>query len=181
MNPMIMTQWLDHQGMIFLKEIGLKKGDHVLDFGCRHGTYSIPASKVVGRDGHVFAVDKNKDALEDLLTKASKNNLNNISTITGEEADIQGFDKHSLDMVLLYDVLHLIDDRMQLLSTVYTLLKPQGILSVYPRHHREYMNMTVDEVISEIESLGFQFEKRYLKNIMHDDTPVEDWIFNFRK
>ena len=48
MRDKVMIQWLEIDGALFLKEIGLKKDDHILDFGCRHGTYSIPAAKIIG-------------------------------------------------------------------------------------------------------------------------------------
>ena len=48
-----MEWWERDTGLKFLKEIGLKYGQRVLDFGCRVGHYTIPAAKVVGNKGIV--------------------------------------------------------------------------------------------------------------------------------
>ena len=53
-------KWIEEDGQKFLTEIGAKKGQFVLDFGCGVGHYTIPASKTVGRNGKVYALDKNK-------------------------------------------------------------------------------------------------------------------------
>ena len=35
-------EWLNGEGENFLKDIGIKKGDVILDFGCGDGPYAIP-------------------------------------------------------------------------------------------------------------------------------------------
>jgi len=42
-------EWLNKEGEAFLEDIGIKKGDVVLDFGCGAGHYAIPAAKVVSK------------------------------------------------------------------------------------------------------------------------------------
>lgn len=48
-----------------LQETGIKRGQSVLDFGCGYGAYTIPASKIVGEQGRVNALDKDREALEE--------------------------------------------------------------------------------------------------------------------
>ena len=60
------TQWETVDGVKFLKNIGLKSGQTVLDFGCRVGHYTSPAAKVVGNKGIVYALDKEQQALDEL-------------------------------------------------------------------------------------------------------------------
>jgi len=40
-----------------LREMGIQKGQTVLDYGCGIGSFSIPAAKMVGDDGVVYALD----------------------------------------------------------------------------------------------------------------------------
>jgi precorrin-6B methylase 2 len=61
------NKWIEHQGINFLKDIGMKKDQFIVDFGCSHGTYTIPASLVVGEKGRVYAVDKNQESLNKLI------------------------------------------------------------------------------------------------------------------
>jgi len=49
--------WLDKNAYEFLAEVSVNKGQSVLDFGCGSGTYTIPAAKLVGESGRVYALD----------------------------------------------------------------------------------------------------------------------------
>ena len=64
-----MTKWETADGVEFLKKVGLKSGQTVLDFGCSVGHYTIPAAKVVGNTGIVYTVDKEQQALDELQQK----------------------------------------------------------------------------------------------------------------
>ena len=52
--------WLKKYSEKLLREVGIKKGQTVLDFGCGKGNYTIPVAKIVGQDGFVYALDKSK-------------------------------------------------------------------------------------------------------------------------
>ncbi len=64
-----MKRWLSFPGRKVLKEIGIKKGDWVLDFGCGTRTYSLYAAFVVGSRGKVIALYKRGDRLDELREK----------------------------------------------------------------------------------------------------------------
>ena len=85
----------------------------------------------------------------------------------------------SVDMVLLYDVLHpyyfSVDERSELLREVYRVLRPNMLLSVYPEH------MESREIKREIEEVNFCFEVEYFKKFIHDDRYTDAHISNFRK
>lgn len=176
-----MQRWMASQGIEFLKDIGMKSSQVVLDFGCKHGTYAIPAAMVVGDNGTVYAIDKNKDALNELAKKAGEKELKNIECIAVTDPVKLQLSNTSVDMILLYDVLHLVEGRKRLLRELYRVLKPLGILSVYPRHHKEDMNMDLDEVKKEIESIGFRFKKKSVKTLMHDDKLEKGNVLTFSK
>jgi len=56
-------KWSKEEGEKVLKEVGIKENHIILDFGCGAGTYSLPAAKIVGKKGQVFALDKSKSKL----------------------------------------------------------------------------------------------------------------------
>jgi len=174
-------KWLKAGGEIYLKDIGIKKGQSILDFGCGDGHYTIPAAKVVGKKGLVYAQDKDKEALDGLIKKAKAEGLENIKVIkTQGELKIDLNDK-SLDAVLLYDVLHYHDmeERRKIYGEVYRILKNGALLSVFPRHHKEEMQLELEEVKKEIEKADFSFERKFFKRLLHDDNFVKDYVFNF--
>jgi precorrin-6B methylase 2 len=51
-------KWLNRMGEIFLIDVGIKQNHSVIYFGCGKGAYVIPAARVVGAGGKVYAADK---------------------------------------------------------------------------------------------------------------------------
>ncbi len=176
-------KWLKTDGEIYLKNMGIKKGQSVLDFGCGEGHYTIPAAKVVGEKGLVYAQDKEKEALEEVKRRAKAEGLKNIKVMrTKGELKIDINDK-SLDAVMLYDVLHYhdLEERRKIYAEVYRILKKGALLSVFPRHHQEYMHLELDGIKQEIQNANFSLEGKFLKRLMHDHDYVKDHVLNFRK
>ena len=57
-----------------LKEVGIRPGFHVLDYGCGPGSYIIPLAALVSESGKIYALDINPLAIQKLKDIASKNN-----------------------------------------------------------------------------------------------------------
>jgi len=184
-----MEQWEQQQGVAFLRKIGIKPGQTILDFGCRVGHYTIPASKIVGSEGIVYAVDKEQQALSELDQKAIHLNLKNIRTINSSGQIQIDLESDSADVVLFYDVLHYHEkkDREKLYTEAYRVLKQKGLFSVYPKHTledkpiMEFQNMSLGTIKQEIQNSNFVFEKKYCGLISHDDGLNRGCVFNFRK
>jgi ubiquinone/menaquinone biosynthesis C-methylase UbiE len=172
--------WMDNKGKKFLMDIGMKKNQSILDFGCGHGNYTIPASLVVGEKGRVYSVDKNQESLNRLIHKANERGLKNIIIIKLIDQQKLTLYNNSVDMILLFDVLHLVENRKRLLTELKRILKPNGILSVYPKHHQTHMNMTLEEVIRDIQSVGLCFKVKLFKTLMHDDQLEKGYVVNFK-
>jgi ubiquinone/menaquinone biosynthesis C-methylase UbiE len=163
-----------------LQRIGIKTGLSVLDFGCGSGTYTIPVAKIVGKQGRVYALDKDKNALDSLIKKAQLDRLKNIRRIaTSGELRIELPDE-SVDVSLLFDVFHhyyfpQIDDRKRLMDEIYRITKINGFVSVWPKHMES-------EVRDEIEDANFYLEKEYFGTLIHDNRDIEKGkVINFRK
>lgn len=126
------NEWLRGHVEEVLPEIGIKENQTILDFGCGAGLYAIPAARLVGKKGRVYALDKDAGALETLKESVRNGGLGNVETILS--SDLTGMKNETVDMVLLYDVVHLIEDRKELFVEIYRILKPDGIVSIYPMH-----------------------------------------------
>ena len=98
-------KWLAIDGKTFLKEIGIRKGQVVLDFGCSVGHYTILIAKVLGKQGKVYALDKDREALNQLMEVAKSEGLENIVPITTSGEYYINLENDSADVVLLYDIL----------------------------------------------------------------------------
>lgn len=115
-----------------LEQAGVRKGHAVLDFGCGIGSYTIPAAQIVGSDGVVYALDIHPIAIRTVEKRATRERLGNVKTILSDRDTY--LPSHSVDRVLLYDVLHAVPDKLALLRELHRVLKPGGHLSVIPDH-----------------------------------------------
>jgi ubiquinone/menaquinone biosynthesis C-methylase UbiE len=184
-----MEQREKQRGVVFLRKIGIKPGQTVLDFGCRVGHYTIPAAKIVGSEGIVYAIDKEQQALNELQQKATHLNLRNIRIINSSGQIQIDLENDSIDVILFYDVLHYHEkkDREKLYAEAHRILKPDGLLSVYPKHNlednptMEFKNLSLNEIKQEIQNSKFVFEKKHCGLISHDDDFNQGCVLNFRK
>lgn len=173
-----LERWLTYEGIRFLKDVGLREGNIVLDFGSGIGYYTIPAAIIVGENGRIYAIDREKDVIDRLMEKARKMNLNNIKPMVTDGID-RNIKNESLDVVLLYDVLHdyyfTKEERTKLLEEIYRVLKYNGLVSVYPKH------MNYQEIILELEKTGFHFGDKLFKKLIHYYLYENGLILNFYK
>lgn len=103
---------------LIFKELNIKQGDNILDLGCGAGDYAIRASKIVGEQGIVYALDK-WDELESIIKeKLDAENVNNLVTIISDITQPLPIKDNSIDMCLLVFVLHGMDRVNQLPALV---------------------------------------------------------------
>jgi len=184
-----METWEKGNGVKFLRKVGLRPGHIVLDFGCRVGHYTIPAAKIVGNNGIVYAVDKEQQALNEMQQKATHLNLKNIRTIKTSGQTTLDFESESIEVVLFYDVLHYHEqkEREKLYVEAYRVLKQDALFSVYPKHIleddplQEFRRLSLSDVKREIEASNFVFEHKFCDLISHDDSLNQGCVLNFRK
>jgi ubiquinone/menaquinone biosynthesis C-methylase UbiE len=155
-----------------LQQIGIMRGQTVLDFGCGYGAYTIPVAKIVGEQGRVYALDKDKEALDVLMQRRESANLKNIDRMeTSGELEI-GLIDESVDVVLLFDVFHSFyfpktDDRRRLLIEIRRVMKPSAFLaiSVWP-------NLVEPETEDEMKSADFRLEKVISEGLGSDNKDL---------
>jgi len=129
-----------------LKEVGIKPGFYVLDYGCGPGSYIIPLAKLVGESGKIYALDIHPLAIRKVQHVASKKQLTNVETIL---SDCQtGLQDNTLDAVLLYDAFHHLSAPEAVLKELHRVLKPGGILSFSDHHMKE------KEIVAEVTNGG---------------------------
>ncbi len=134
-GEMALRDWLHRNASEVLTVIGVKKGQTVLDYGCGRGIFSIPAARLIGETGRVYALDVRPRALERVKENAHNAGLKNVETILQKESIVNtGFSNASIDVIIVYDVLHEFENKHELLVEVERILKPEGLLSLFPMH-----------------------------------------------
>jgi len=165
-----------------LKRIGIRKGQTVLDFGCGYGTYTIPVARIVGGQGRVYALDKDKEALDALMQKAESACLANVERMeTSGELDIK-LASETVDVVFLFDVLHSFyfphaGDRRRLLGEIHRIMKSSAFLSI-----SVWPNLLEPESEDEINNANFRLEKEVPETLTDGNKDIETRrILNFGK
>ncbi|MFX1252203.1 MAG: methyltransferase domain-containing protein [Promethearchaeota archaeon] len=177
-------KWFESLGVNFFKKINVKKGQIILDFGCRVGNYSIPAGKVVGSTGKVYALDKDHQAVDRVLTIARNLGLDNIIPIKTEGELIIALPNQIVDVVLFYDTLHILlmsglDSFIQFLREIHRVTRPKGMFSLYVKHLKE-TDYTLEDAMKEIK-VFFAYEGQLATNLMHWDHLETGTVYTFRK
>ena len=129
-----------------LKEVGIKPGFTVLDYGCGPGSYIIATAELVGKSGKIYALDIHPLAIQKIRNIASKKQLTNLETIYSDCKT--GLPDNSVDVVLLYDILHNLSEPDGVSEELHRVLKPNGILSFSDHHMKE------NEIISKMTDKG---------------------------
>ncbi len=115
-----------------LKEVGIKPGFRVLDYGCGPGAYVAATAGLVGPTGKVHALDIHPLAIQRVASVARRKGLANVETILSDCRT--GLPGESVDVVLLYDIFHHLSEPDAVLREMHRVLKPAGILS-FSDHH----------------------------------------------
>jgi ubiquinone/menaquinone biosynthesis C-methylase UbiE len=110
-----------------LKAVGLRSGMVFMDIGCGDGFFTLPAARLVGKKGAVYAVDTDAAAVEKLKDKAAEKGLANITAKVGA-AEETIFCTECADIVFYSRVLHDFKGPAKVLRNAKAMLKPAGKL-----------------------------------------------------
>lgn len=120
---------MDHEDHVTLLRPGIEApGGTWADLGSGAGAFTLALRELTGPDSLIFAVDRDRRALEDLerLHRARFGSLTGLQTLP---ADLAGpLDLPPLDGVVMANSLHFFRDKLGLLERVRGLLKPGGRL-----------------------------------------------------
>lgn len=111
------------------KEAGVEAGMHVADLGCGNlGYFAIPAAKIVGKNGVVYAVDILKSVLQSVEGRAKQEGLDNLKTVWSnlEIIGATKIEEGSLDATFVINMLFQSKKDDLVLKEAYRLLKNGG-------------------------------------------------------
>ncbi len=116
-----------------LEEAGVANGHVVADFGCGTlGHYVFPASRMVGPNGKVYAVDILKSVLSGIESRIRQESAANVETLWGDLERPNGvkLPDGSVDVGLLINNLFLSQQKEALVRECFRMVKSGGLFVV---------------------------------------------------
>lgn len=111
---------------------GVKPGMTILDLGCGSGAFTLPAARVVGEQGKVYALDIQPAMLRQLERRLARQRNHDIGNVELKKASAYElpFPDESLDLVMSVAAFHEIPDKPRALREVKRVLKKSGTLAL---------------------------------------------------
>ena len=109
--------------------LGIADGSKVADIGAGAGWFTIQLARRVGPNGLVYAEDVQRQMLEAIRRRVSREGLRNVQARLGTGTD-PNLPPRALDAILVVDVYPEVDDRVTFLRNLAGALKPSGRLGV---------------------------------------------------
>jgi SAM-dependent methyltransferase len=110
-----------------IRALALKPDARVADLGAGTGYFSARLANMLPK-GRVYAVDIEPDMVRYLEARAKREGLRNLTAVAGAPDDPRLAEK--VDLVLLVDVYHHIEDRARYFRRLSTSLRPGGRIAV---------------------------------------------------
>jgi len=146
-----------------IEALKIKAGSTVVDLGAGTGYFTGRLADQVGPNGRVVAVDIQQGMLDRLRRNLEGRGFSNVQIVLGKPGDPL-IPPNYADLVLLVDVYHEIAQPEAMMEHVRRGLKPGGRVVVIEYRKEDpsiplppVRKMTVAEVRSELEPLGFRF------------------------
>ena len=118
-------KWQDPEAILL--KIGVKPGVIFADIGCGGGFFTLPAARIVGKEGKIYGLDASAAAIASLKDQAAREGLNNLVLKVGmaEETVIC---RRCADIVFFGIVLHDFQDPYKVLENAKIIIKKTGRL-----------------------------------------------------
>ena len=155
-----------------LAALNIREGERIADIGCGGGYFSWQFSKMVGKTGHVYATEINKDAIAYLESFIQDYHVNNIQTVVTRMNDA-GLEANCVDTVFMCSMYHAVYItniefvKDHFIDTVKKALRKNGRLIVVDNDIPEpglpsyYGPGIIPEmIISQLHYYGFELEDR---------------------
>lgn len=116
-----------------LKHAGVRQGMAIADLGCGSGFFTIPAAKMIGDQGKVYAVDVLKTALDHIRSRAKMEGIRNVKTVWAdlEKVGSTKIKPGVIDVAFVASTIYQIKGKDSFLEEVKRILSPMGKFVIF--------------------------------------------------
>jgi ubiquinone/menaquinone biosynthesis C-methylase UbiE len=122
-------RWMWQLPETVMRVIGVRPGMTIADIGAGEGYFTVRLSCRVGESGRVYANEIAQSYLDAIQAECEQRDIHNVTTILGEQ-DTPLLPESTMDLVLLVNVTHLLDDPVLFLRNTKDCLRPGGRLAI---------------------------------------------------
>ena len=112
--------------------LGIADGSKVADIGPGAGWFTIQLARRVGPNGVIYAEDIQRQMLEAIRRRVSREGLQNVQTVMGTAAE-PNLPRGALDAILMVDVYGELEQPVTFLRNLALALKPNGRIGIVNR------------------------------------------------
>ena len=124
----------------FFQELDLKRSITFLDVASGQGNYSLAAADIIGKDGHVYAVDLWEEGILNIRNQAAARGIHNIRSFVSDASQHIPLENDAVDVCLMATVLHdFVGDEVEqgVMKEIVRVLKSNGILVIVEFYKKE--------------------------------------------
>ncbi len=114
---------------LVIERLAIAPGDHVVDLGSGEGYFLPYLAEAVGPEGRVTAVDVDDEVVESLRALVAEEGWPHVEVLRGGFED-PGLPDGAIDLVLLVNTYHHIEERPAYFARLVTDLRPDGRVAV---------------------------------------------------
>lgn len=152
-----------------LKNMNIQPGNTIADIGAGSG-YHVFQMAPMAYNGLIYAVDIQKEMLDEIQSRKVNRNINNVELVLGSETSIN-LPENSVDKILLVDVYHEFNHPYEMMQSIKKALRPNGKIYLIEYRGEDFRvpikkvhKMTQKQAVMEMKAAGFKL-KRNLDNL----------------
>lgn len=111
-----------------LKAAGLGPGQRVMEVGCGPGYFTLPAAKIVGEQGLVYAIDVHPKAVQRVQRKVTESGVRNVQILL-KNASSTGLPDQCIDRAFIFGMPRVVGGQEKVITEIRRLLRPGGELA----------------------------------------------------
>lgn len=108
-----------------LRQLGLSTGDTLVEIGSGNGYFTLPAARIVN-PATVYALDLDASLLDEIESLATQQHIENVVPVHGDARSLSDSFSESVDVGLIANTFHGVEDHASLLEEVTTVLAETG-------------------------------------------------------
>lgn len=167
-----------------MNALGIGAGSRVADVGCGEGYFVLRLARQVGAEGRVYGVDVDDDALRKLRRRVREEGFANVEVIEGRNDDTL-LPAASVDVVLVVNAYHEMQQFDAMLRSIHHALKPGGLLAIIDaagssdrdrKAHQSAHTIAESIVQDDAARNGFRFLRRE-PGFERTESSRREWFF----